>query len=116
VGAAGATGHGEESVKVAASFLAVEKMREGLSPEAACRYVCERVASRHGGKPMFGLKLVALDKLGRYGCCALRGRLEDGAVAGLGFCVHDARGHRLEPGIALLPPMTAEERAALPPR
>jgi N4-(beta-N-acetylglucosaminyl)-L-asparaginase len=117
IGAAGATGHGEESVKVAASFLAVEKMREGLSPEAACRYVCERVVSRHSGKPMFGLKLVALDKQGRYGCCALRGRLDEaGQVVGLGFAVHDGRGHRMEPGLAVLPPLTTEERAALPPR
>lgn len=115
VGAVGATGHGEECVKISASRIAVEKMKEGLSPTAACRYVCELVSSRHGGRPMFGLKLVALNKGGDYGCCALRGRqADDGAVIGLGFCVQDERGHRLEPGEALLPPMTQAERDAIP--
>jgi hypothetical protein len=93
----------------------VEKMREGLSPAAACRHVCERVAARHNGSPMFGLKLVALNKNGEYGCCALRGRLdENGAVVGLGFCVQDVFGHRFEDGEALLPPMTQEELDAIP--
>jgi len=115
IGGAGATGHGAECVKVSGSRIVVEKMREGLSPTEACRYVCERVAERHGGKPMFGLKLVALNKHGEYGCCALRGRLDDaGSVTGLGFCVQDTEGHRLEPGDALLPPMTQEERDAIP--
>ncbi len=115
IGGAGATGHGAECVKVSASRIIVEKMREGLSPTEACRYVCERVAARHDGRPMFGLKLVALNKDGEYGCCALRGRLdEDGAVIGLGFCVHDMAGHRFERGDALLPPMTQEELDAIP--
>ena len=115
IGGAGATGHGEECVKISATRIIVEKMREGLTPAAACRFVCERVAERHQGRPMFGLKVVALNKNGDYGCCALRGRLaEDGAVTGLGFCVHDAAGHRLEPGEALLPPMTQAELDAIP--
>jgi N4-(beta-N-acetylglucosaminyl)-L-asparaginase len=115
IGGAGATGHGAECVKVSASRIIVEKMREGLSPAAACRYVCERVAARHDGHPMFGLKLVALNKNGEYGCCALRGRLDDnGAVIGLGFCIQDATGHRFERGDALLPPMTQEELDAIP--
>ena len=115
IGGAGATGHGEECVKASASRIVVEKMREGLSPTAACRSVCQRVASRFDGRPMFGLKLVALNKNGEYGCCALRGRLDDeGAVIGLGFCVHDASGHRLERGEALLPPMTQAELDAIP--
>lgn len=116
IGAAGATGHGEESIKVCASFLAVEKMREGLTPEEACRYVCRRVNDRHKGRPLFGLKLVALSKSGAYGSCALRGQLDAGTkkVVGLGFGVHDARGHRMEPGLALLPPLTEAERNAVP--
>jgi len=116
VGAAGATGHGEESIKVCASFLAVEKMREGLSPLEACRYVCRRVVDRHGGRPLFGLKIVALNKNGDYGCCSIRGRLdpETNKVVGLGFAVHDAQGHRTEPGLALLPPLSEAERNAVP--
>jgi hypothetical protein len=78
-------------------------------------HLCETVAARHNGRPMFGLKLVALNKNGEYGCCALRGRLaEDSTITGLGFCVHDANGHRLERGEALLPPMTQAELDAIP--
>jgi N4-(beta-N-acetylglucosaminyl)-L-asparaginase len=118
VGAAGATGHGAESIKVCASFFTVEKMREGLSPQEACRYVCQRVIDRHAGKPMFGLKIVALNKYGDYGCCSIRGRIDKktGKVIGLGFSVHDERGHRTELGEAILPPMTEAERKALPRR
>jgi len=116
VGAAGATGHGEESIKVCASFLAVEKMREGLSPEEACRYVCRRVSDRHSGRPLFNLKMVALNKNGDYGCCALRGMNDPATkkVVGLGFAVHDARGHRVEPGLLVLPPMTEAEAKSVP--
>jgi len=116
VGAAGATGHGEESIKVCASFLTVEKMREGMTPREACRYVCQRVVDRHKGKPMFGLKIVALNKAGDYGCCSIRGNLDrrTGKTIGPGFSIHDSRGHRAEPGEALLPPLTEEERRSLP--
>ena len=117
VGAAGATGQGEECIKVCASFLAVEKMREGMSPQEACNYVCQRALDRYQGDPQFNYKIVALNKSGEYGCCAVRGRLgDDGAIEGLGFCVHDSHGHRLETGEALLGPLTAVERATLPLR
>jgi N4-(beta-N-acetylglucosaminyl)-L-asparaginase len=116
IGAAGATGHGAESIKVCASFLAVEKMREGMTPQQACRFVCQRVVERHNGKPMFGLKVVALNKAGEYGCCAIRGRIDQktGKLTGIGYSVHDVNGHRTEPGDALLPPLTEEEKAKIP--
>jgi N4-(beta-N-acetylglucosaminyl)-L-asparaginase len=119
IGAAGATGHGEECVKNCCSFLVVEKMREGMSPQEACATACQRVVDRHAGKPMFGLKLVALNKNGDYGCCSIRGRLNKrddptSGFTGLGFCVHDGKGHRHESGEALLPPMTQEERDSIP--
>jgi N4-(beta-N-acetylglucosaminyl)-L-asparaginase len=116
IGAAGATGHGEESIKTCASFLTVEKMREGMSPQEACRYVCRRIMGRHQGRPMFNVKVVALGKSGTYGCCSIRGIYEEksGKVTGLGFCVHDSKGHRQEPGEALMPPMTEAELKAIP--
>ena len=117
VGAAGATGHGEESIKICASFLAVEMMRQGKSPEEACRQVCERAANRHGGNPQFNLKIIALDKTGSYGSYALRGTYDpSGELIGLGISLCDADGHRVEPGAALLPPLTDEERSNLPLR
>jgi hypothetical protein len=49
---------------------------------------------------MFNFKLVALNKGGDYGCCSIRGRLDDTHknVIGQGFFVHDSRGARLEQG------------------
>lgn len=116
IGAAGATGHGEEAVKNSVSFLVVERMRSGMSPQEACNSVCQRVLDRHGGRPLFNLKLVALNKAGAYGQCALRGIKGDGpsGFKGLGFCLHDESGHRYEDGEALLPPMTQAEIDSIP--
>ncbi len=118
VGAAGATGHGEETTKLCASFLAVEKMREGMTPQDACRYVCRRAADRYDDNPPFNFKMIALSKSGDYGCCALRGTrpAASGKVTGLGFALHDAGGHRLEDGAAVLPPLSDEQRINLPLR
>ncbi|OZC04274.1 N(4)-(beta-N-acetylglucosaminyl)-L-asparaginase [Rubricoccus marinus] len=44
VGAATATGHGEEMIRIAAAHSVVEAMRFGLSPEAACQSAVERLA------------------------------------------------------------------------
>jgi len=116
VGAAGVTGHGEEAIRVGASLLAVEKMRQGLSPLQACRFVCQRIVDRNAGRPLLNLKVIALNKIGEYGCCSVRGVIDGKTkkLTGQGFFVHDGRGQRLEPGDALLPPMTKEELDSLP--
>ncbi len=116
VGAAGATGHGEECVKNCGSFFVVERMRDGMTPQEACEALCRRVLERHNGQPMFNLRMVALDKQGRYGQCSVRGLQADeaGSFRGSGYAVHDGRGHRVEEGVALLPAMTQAELGALP--
>src|SRR5712671_3982441 len=43
VGAAGSTGRGEANIKVCGAFLAVEFMRQGMSPQQALIKVIERV-------------------------------------------------------------------------
>src|SRR5262249_46629581 len=43
VGAAGSTGRGEANIKVCGAFLAVEFMRQGMSPQQALMKVMERV-------------------------------------------------------------------------
>lgn len=117
VGAAGVTGHGEESIKLCAAFLAVELMRQGRVPDDACREVCRRASDRHGGNPQFNLKIIALTADGNHGACSLRGTFEqNNQLVGLGVSVQDDQGHRLETGKALLPPLTEEERMNLPLR
>ena len=94
VGAAGSTGRGEASIKVCGSFLAVEFMRQGMSPEAALMKVMERVIALTesrllvNGRPTFQLQFYAVNKKGEYaGACCYEGS---------SFAVCDSRGARLE--------------------
>jgi N4-(beta-N-acetylglucosaminyl)-L-asparaginase len=95
VGAAGSTGRGEANIKVCGGFLAVELMRNGLSPEAALVKVMERVIGHtekrlldDKGRPYFDLNFYALKKDGTYaGACAYEGGQ---------FAVCDEKGPRLE--------------------
>lgn len=95
VGSAGSTGRGESNIMVCGAFLAVEYMRQGVSPEQALLNVMQRVIEHSEprllddrGRPRFGLTFYALTKDGRYaGACAYEGDQ---------FAVCDERGPRLE--------------------
>ncbi len=68
VGAAGATGVGENVLRYCASFLIVEYMRDGLAPTDACEKAIRRVMAGEK-KPAKDLSInfVALDRSGRVG-------------------------------------------------
>ena len=95
VGAAGSTGRGEANIKVCGAFLAVEFMRQGLSPQQALMKVMERVVAMtekrlldDRGRPYFQLQYYAVNKKGEYaGACAYEGSK---------FAFADANGARLE--------------------
>lgn len=95
VGAAGSTGRGEAAIKACGSFLAVEFMRQGMSPEQALIKVMERVIAmtesrllNDRGRPYFDLNFYAVNKQGDYaGACAYEGS---------SFAVADEKGARLE--------------------
>lgn len=73
VGAATSTGVGEEVIRTVGSFLVVELMRQGLSPEEACKKAVERIISRNpeqAKKVQVGF--LALNKKGEYGAYALQ--------------------------------------------
>jgi N4-(beta-N-acetylglucosaminyl)-L-asparaginase len=96
VGAAGSTGRGEANIKVCGAFLAVEFMRQGLSPEQALMKVVERVIAMterrlldDRGRPYFDLDFYAVAKDGRYAGVS--------AYEGGSFAVADAKGARVEP-------------------
>ena len=76
VGAAGATGRGEEILRTCGSFFVVEQMRSGKSPREACVELCQRIIKINGGvdKVDFNDKIVAINKDGEAGCAAIRGR------------------------------------------
>lgn len=74
VGAAGATGRGEELIRTCGSFVIVEAMRRGLTPEQACREALARIVRWSGPDPDFDVKLVALRRDGEAACVGLKGR------------------------------------------
>ena len=67
VGAAGATGLGENVMRYCGSFMIVEFMRQGLDPTEACRQAIRRIASKEPKGANLSINFVALDKTGRFG-------------------------------------------------
>ncbi len=79
VGAAGATGRGEEVIRTCASYLVVEEMRRGKSPTDACKAACERIVAinKRNGVPInFNDKFVAVNKKGEVGAYQILGNDE----------------------------------------
>ena len=100
VGAAGSTGRGEANIKVCGAFLAVEFMRQGMSPEQALLKTIERVIAMTEqrlldptGKPYFELQFYAVNKKGEYAGAS--------CYEGSRIAVCDARGPRVEPCASL---------------
>ena len=68
VGAAVATGLGEEVVKTVGSFLVVELMRQGKSPQEACEEAIKRIVSKpNSDYKNFQVGYIALNKKGETG-------------------------------------------------
>lgn len=67
VGGAVATGMGEEILKNVSSFLVVELMRQGKSPQEACRTGIERIVNNNTNYKDFQVALLALNKKGEVG-------------------------------------------------
>ena len=72
VGSAAATGLGEEVIKTTGSFLVVELMRQGYSPNEACSEALNRVIKAHNGNPDFQIGYIALRKDGEAGAACLK--------------------------------------------
>lgn len=68
VGAATATGQGEDVIRIAGSHTVVELMRQGLSPEQACKKAVERIIRIKGAKAKdIQVGFIAINKRGEYG-------------------------------------------------
>lgn len=72
VGAATATGEGEAVMKTLGSFLVVELMRNGASPQQACEEAIKRIASSKMMHSSMQIGYIALNKAGEIGAYALR--------------------------------------------
>ncbi len=72
VGACTATGQGEDVIRVAGSHSVVELMRQGLSPEAACKKIIERIIKIKGAKAKdIQVAFLAVNKKGQVGAYAI---------------------------------------------
>lgn len=74
VGAATATGHGEEMIRVVGSHTVVEYMRHGYSPREACKKAVERIIKHKTKEQLKDLQVgfLALNKKGEYGAYCLQ--------------------------------------------
>lgn len=90
-GAATSTGVGEEVIRICGSYLVVELMRQGYSPENACRQAVERIVKKNPEKARtLQVGFLALNKKGEFGAYSLQ--------KGFTYCVQSDKGiKQLEP-------------------
>lgn len=81
VGAACATGVGEEVMKTVGSFLIVELMRQGMAPTDACREGVARIIRKNPNWRDVQVGYLAMDRHGRVGAFAIH--------PGFQYAVHD---------------------------
>lgn len=91
VGAATATGHGEEVIRIAGCHLVVELMRQGNSPQAACEEAVARIIKltklRQKNLKDIQVGFIALNKMGEHGAYCIQG--------GFNYALNDAKGNTL---------------------
>ncbi|RPD47894.1 glycosylasparaginase [Hymenobacter sediminis] len=87
VGAAAATGQGEDVIRIAGAHTVVELMRQGLGPKAACKAAVERIAKIKGDKARdIQVCFIAVNNQGQHGAFALQ--------KGFSYAVCDATNQR----------------------
>jgi isoaspartyl peptidase/L-asparaginase-like protein (Ntn-hydrolase superfamily) len=72
VGAACATGLGETVLRICGSHLVVEFMRQGMSPNEACKKAVERLVAKNPNYKEAQVGFLALNKKGEHGAYALQ--------------------------------------------
>lgn len=98
VGAATATGHGEEVIRTVGSHLVVELMRHGRSPQKACEEAVKRIVkfTQSRGKSLDNIQVgfIALNKKGEYGAYCIH--------SGFNYAKCDKQGNELIKGLSYL--------------
>ncbi len=91
IGAATATGHGEEVIRTVGTHLVVELMRQGRNPQEACKEAVERIVKinqkRNKNLKDIQVGFIALNKKGEYGAYCIQ--------SGFNYAVHDKKGNQL---------------------
>jgi isoaspartyl peptidase/L-asparaginase-like protein (Ntn-hydrolase superfamily) len=81
VGAAVATGLGELVMRTLCSFLVVELMRNGATPQEACQEAIQRIVEKNPDFKEYQVGLIAMNKTGQSGAFALQ--------KGFRYSIHD---------------------------
>lgn len=91
IGAATATGHGEEVIRIAGCHLVVELMRQGKSPQKACEEAVARIVKltkiRNKDLKDIQVGFIALNKKGEHGAYCVQG--------GFNYAKYDETGNKL---------------------
>lgn len=95
VGACGSTGRGEANLKTCASFMVVELMRQGVSPQEAGLRVLRRIVENtvepylqdEQGRPNFNVNFYAINKQGEFAGTAI--------WSGSRFAAHDGETNQI---------------------
>ncbi len=91
VGAATATGTGEEVIRICGTHLVVELMRQGYSPANACKEACNRIIKK---SPKYNKDMIigflALNKKGEYGAYSTKKGFQYGVYDNSGSVLKDA--------------------------
>ncbi len=73
IGAATSSGVGEEVIRICGTHLVVEFMRQGYSPETACKKAVERIVKRDKEKAKtIQVGFLAMNKKGQYGAYSIQ--------------------------------------------
>lgn len=91
IGAATATGHGEEVIRITGCHLVVELMRQGRSPQKACEEAVARIVKltkiRNKNLKDIQVGFIALNKKGEHGAYCVQG--------GFNYAKYDETGNKL---------------------
>ena len=92
IGAATSSGTGEEVIRICGTHLVVEFMRQGLSPEMACKKAVERIVKRDKEKAKtLQVGFLALNKKGQYGAYAIQKGFVFSVKSGLENKIHESK-------------------------
>lgn len=87
VGGAVATGLGEAIIRIAGSHTVVELMRQGKTPQEACKLAVERIISKHTNLEGLQCGFLAIDKNGNVGAYSV--------YNGFNYAYTDSTQHKL---------------------
>ena len=92
IGAASATGVGEEVVRICGSHTIVELMRQGHKPEEACKRAIERLVKKRGAKAKeLQVGFIAINKRGEFGGFAIQKGFSYAVQSKSGVKVYNAK-------------------------